>query len=93
MKGSVLEIELMKAMAPLLPRMLPMDVQSLFQHCREECPPVSSCAVEVFLSLLKEPAAITCFMGFLRGERAAGLSGMIHMEKAFVSTLERSNGL
>ena len=88
-----LEIELMKVMAPLLPRMNPMDVQSLFQQCREECPPVSACAVEAFLSLLKEPAAITCFMGFLRGERAAGFSGKLHMEQAYVSTLNRFDGV
>ena len=88
MKPNALVIELMKVMAPLFPRMLPMDVQSLFVHCLEECPPVSPCAVEVFLSILKEPAAITCFMGFLRGDRAEGVSGMLHMEKAFVSTLK-----
>ena len=70
-----------------------MDVQSPFQHRREECPPVSSCAVEVFLSILKEPAAITCFMGFFRGERAVGLSGKLHMEQAFVSTLKRFDGV
>ena len=92
MKPSALEIELMNVMAPLFPRMVPMDVQSLFQHCREECPPVSSCAIEAFLSLLKEPMAITCPMGFLRGERAAGCSGMDFMEQAFVSTLKRFNG-
>ena len=83
----------MKAMAPLFPRMLPMDVQSLFQQFREECPAAFSCtAVEVFLSLLKEPSAITCFMGFLRGERAANCSGMQHMEWAFASTLKRFGG-
>ena len=92
-KSSALDFELMKAMAPLFPRMLPMDVQSLFQQFREECPAAFSCtAVEVFLSLLKEPSAITCFMGFLRGERAAGCSGMLHMEWAFVSTLKRFGG-
>ena len=92
-KSSALEFELMKAMAPLFPRMLPMDVQSLFQQFREECPAAFSCtAVEVFLSLLKEPSAITCFMGFLRGERAAGCSGMLHMEWAFASTLKRLSG-
>ena len=80
-------------MAPLFPRMLPMDVQSLFQQFREECP-AACCrtAVEVFLSLLKEPSAITCFMGFLRGERAANCSGMQHMEWAFASTLKRFGG-
>ena len=87
------ETELMHVMAPLFPRMLPMDVQSLFQHCREGCPPVSSCAVEAFLSLLQEPAAITCFMGSLRGERAAGLSGKLQMEQAFVSTLNIFDGV
>ena len=66
-----------------------MDVQSPFQHRREECPPVSSCAIEVFLSLLKEPTAITWFMWFLRGERAAGCSGLDRMEQALISTLKR----